>query len=167
MKLKDSLLRPQRTNAGTIRLIFIVLGTSFQGYWTSKKKQDLVFSVKLRFLRLEKLPKNGCPKCPNPMGSKTSYNGSKMAVFETKIQTKKNKIHQSCGTKRSLFSRIVPKNLKKTRNFDYFILLFWKNKLKLMPKIVFTVFFVLKGNILGFLRAKYTVQSEIHTIPVE
>ena len=62
MKLKDSLLRPQRTNAGTIRIIFIVLGTSFQGYWTSKKKQDLVFSVKLRFLRLEKLPKNGCPK---------------------------------------------------------------------------------------------------------
>jgi len=34
-----------------------------------------------------------------------------------------------------------------------------------MPKILFTVF-VLKSNIFGFLRAKYTVQSEIHTIPI-
>ena len=35
-----------------------------------------------------------------------------------------------------------------------------------MPKILFTVF-VLKVTFLGFLRAKYTVKSEIHTIPNE
>ena len=35
-----------------------------------------------------------------------------------------------------------------------------------MPKILFTVF-VLKVTFLGFLRAKYTVKSENHTIPNE
>ena len=50
-------------------------------------------------------------------GSKTNNNDSKMAVFETKIQTKKNKIHQGCGTKRSLFSRIVPKKSKENKEF--------------------------------------------------
>ena len=116
MKLKDFLLRPQRTNAGTIRIIFIVLGTSFQGYWTSKKKQDLVFSVKLRFLRLEKLPKNGCPKCPNPMGSKTSYNGSKMAVFETKIQTKKQYSPKAVEQKDLYFHELYQKS-KENKEF--------------------------------------------------
>ena len=36
------------------------------------------------------MTKNGCQECPNPRGvSKTNYNGSKKAFFETKIQTKK------------------------------------------------------------------------------
>ena len=50
-------------------------------------------------------------------GSKTNNNDSKMAVFETKIQTKKNKIHQSCGTKRSLFLGIVQKKSKENKEF--------------------------------------------------
>ena len=72
-------------------------------------------------------------------GSKTNNNDSKMAVFETKIQTKKQYSPKLWNKKVFIFKDCT-KNLKKTRNFDYFILLFWKNKLKLKPKIVFTVF---------------------------
>ena len=73
-------------------------------------------------------------------GSKTNNNDSKMAVFETKIQTKKTRFTKAVEQKGLYFQGLYQKNLKKTRNFDYFILLFWENKLKLMPKIVFTVF---------------------------
>ena len=73
-------------------------------------------SVKLRFLRLEKLPKNGCPKCPNPMGSKTSYNGSKMAVFETKIQTKKQYSPKAVEQKDLYFHELYQKS-KENKEF--------------------------------------------------
>ena len=89
MKLKDFLLRPQRTNAGTIRIIFIVLGTSFQGYWTNKKNKTWSLVSNSDFLDWKKCLKMTVQKCPNPMGSKTSYNGSNKALFESKIQTKK------------------------------------------------------------------------------
>ena len=61
-----------------------------KGFRTKSKKQDLVFSVKLQNLGLEKSPKKWLSENVQILwGSKTSNNGSKMAVFETKIQTKK------------------------------------------------------------------------------
>ena len=128
MKLKDSLLRPQRTNAGTIRIIFIVLGTSFQGYWTNKKKQDLVFSVKLWFLRLEKMPKNDCPKMSKSYGvSKTSYNGSNKALFESKIQTKKQNSLGAVEQKDLYFYELYKKSKENKGNLTilYFYLRKW------------------------------------------
>ena len=77
-------------------------------------------------------------------GSKTSNNGSKMAVFETKIQTKKQYSSKAVEQKDLYFHGLYQKNLKKTRNFDYFILLFWKNKLKFDAKESIYSFFVLK-----------------------
>ena len=47
------------------------------------------------------------------------------------------------------------KNLKKTRNFDYFILLFGKNELKFDAKESIYSFCSKKVTFLGFLRAKY------------
>ena len=101
--------------------------------------------------------KNGCQKMSK------SYGGPKQAIMVQKwpfLKPKsklKSNIHQSCGTKRSLFSWIVPKNLKKTRNFDYFILLFWKNKLKFDAKeSIYSFFCSKKVTFLGFLRAKYS-----------
>ena len=64
----------------------------------------------------------------------------KWPFFETKIQTKKTRFTKAVEQKGLYFQGLYQQNLKKTRNFDYFILLFWKNKLKLKPKIVFTVF---------------------------
>ena len=120
MKLKDSLLRPQRTNAGTIRIIFIVLGTSFQGYWTNKKNQDLGRERAARsnsdFLDWKKCLKRTVQKCPNPMGSKTSYNGSKMALFETKIQTKKQYSPKAVEQKDLYFHELYQKS-KENKEF--------------------------------------------------
>ena len=64
-------------------------------------------------------------------GSKTNNNDSKMAVFETKIQTKKTRFTKAVEQKGLYFQGLYQ---KKTRNFDYFILLFWKNKLKFDAK---------------------------------
>ena len=66
-----------------------------------------------------------------------------MAVFETKIQTKKQYSSKLWNKKIFIFMNCT-KNLKKTRNFDYFILLFWKNKLKFDAKESIYSFFVLK-----------------------
>ena len=67
-------------------------------------------------------------------GSKTNNNDSKMAVFETKIQTKETRFTKAVEQKGLYFQGLYKENLKKTRNYDYFILLFWKNKLKIDAK---------------------------------
>ena len=109
-----------------------------------QKKQDLVFSVKLRFLRLEKLPKNGCPKNVQILwGPKQAIMVQKWPFLKPKSKLKSN-IHQKLWNKKIFIFMNCTKNLKKTRNFDYFILLFWKNKLKFDAKDSIYSFFVLK-----------------------
>ena len=77
-------------------------------------------------------------------GSKTNNNDSKMAVFETKIQTKKQDSPRLWNKKVFIFKDCTKENLKKQGIFDYFILLFWKNKLKFDAKDSIYSFFVLK-----------------------
>jgi len=63
----------------------------------------------------KKMPKNDCPKnVQNPLGSKTSYNGSNKALFESKIQTKKQYSLRAVEQKIFIFMNCT-RNLKKTK----------------------------------------------------
>ena len=79
-----------------------------------------------------------------------SYGGPKQAIMVQKwpfLKPKsklKSNIHQKLWNKKIFIFMNCTKNLKKTRNFDYFILLFWKNKLKFDAKESIYSFFVLK-----------------------
>ena len=84
-------------------------------------------SVKLRFLRLEKMPKNDCPKNVQILWvSKTSYNGSNKALFESKIQTKKQNSLGAVEQKDLYFYELYKKSKKNKGNLT--ILYFYLRK---------------------------------------
>ena len=90
-----------------------------------------------------------------------------MAVFETKIQTKKQYSPKAVEQKDLYFHELY-KNLKKTREIWPFYTFIWKNEPKFdTKKVYFTVFVLKKVTFLGLLRAKYTVQSEIYKIQID
>ena len=73
------------------------------------------------------MPKNDCPKMSKSYGvSKTSYNGSNKALFESKIQTKKQNSLRAVE-QRSLFLWIVQKSKENKGNLTilYFYLRKW------------------------------------------
>ena len=78
-----------------------------------------------------------------------------MALFETKIQTKKQYSPKAVEQKDLYFYELY-KNLKKTKEFWPFYTFIWKNELKFDDKkVYFTVFVLKKVTFLGSLRAKY------------
>ena len=58
----------------------------------------------------------------------------KWPFLKPKSKLKKTRFTKAVEQKGLYFQGLYKKNLKKTRNFDYFILLFWKNKLKIDAK---------------------------------
>ena len=80
------------------------------------------------------MPKNDCPKnVQNPLGSKTSYNGSNKALFESKIQTKKQYSLRAVEQKIFIFMNCT-RNLKKTKGIWLFYTFIWENNQKFDAK---------------------------------
>ena len=120
-----------------------------------KKKQDLVFSVKLRFLRLEKMPKNDCPKMSKSYGyPKQTIMVQKRPFFEPKSKPK-SKIHQELWNKGLYFYELYKKFKENKGNLIilYFYLRKWTEIW--CQKGLFYSFSSKKVTFLGFLRAKY------------
>ena len=97
--------------------------------------------------------KNGCPEWPNPRGGpKQTIMAQKWPFLKPKSKLKR-RFTKAVEQKGLYFQGLYQKIYRKTRNFDYFILLFWKNKLKIDTKDCIYSFLMPKGNIFVFFKS--------------
>ena len=103
-----------------------------------------------------------------------SYGGPKQAIMVQKwpfLKPKsklKSNIHQKLWNKKIFIFMNCTKKSKENKEFWPFYTFIWKNEPKFdTKKVYFTVFVLKKVTFLGLLRAKYTVQSEIHKIKID